>query len=284
MYIGQPLNRDLSAAAATQRATKPITYPRDQTMNSKVSKPKPGTKGRPTELRRAEQQRAQDTRSAILNAALTEFATKGFEAASIRNIADRIGLQHPLITYHYRSKEILWHAVAEYVFERIQQEWETYLTDSPPDRAADRVKVVYQALFRFTVDFPEFHRFMLQEFLTYSPRLQWLADKVLKPLIDWLLPQIRAAQDEGELPRVEPILLHYLLISLTSTLSGFGPEMWATSRISSSDPAVVDAHWQMVENLVFRKESSDKPSIECGLQAANGGTGRKVAESGSKAK
>ena len=253
-------------------------------MNSKVSKPKPGITGRPTELRRAEQQRAQDTRSAILNAALTEFATKGFEAASIRSIADRIGLQHPLITYHYRSKEMLWHAVAEYVFERIQQEWETYLTDSPPDRATDRVKAVYQALFRFTVDFPEFHRFMLQEFLTYSPRLQWLADKVLKPLIEWLLPQIRAAQDEGDLPRVEPILLHYLLISLTSTLSGFGPEMWATSRVSSSDPAVVDAYWQMVENLVFRKESSDRPSNECGLEAINGGSGRNVAGPGLKAK
>jgi TetR/AcrR family transcriptional regulator len=134
-------------------------------MDSTVSKKSVGTKGRPTELRRAEQQRAQETRSAILTAALTEFASKGFEAASIRSIADRIGLQHPLITYHFRSKDILWQAVAEHVFERIRSEWSTNLTDTPPARAADRVKLVYQALFRFTVDYPEFHRFMLQEFL-----------------------------------------------------------------------------------------------------------------------
>ncbi|WNC93506.1 TetR/AcrR family transcriptional regulator [Paraburkholderia sp. FT54] len=211
-------------------------------------------KSRPTELRRAEQQRAQETRSAILNAALAEFATKGFEAASIRSIADRIGLQHPLITYHYRSKDDLWHAVAQYVFERIRNEWDAYLTDTPPDLATDRVKLVYRALFRFTVDFPQFHRFMLQEFLVYSPRLQWLADTILKPLINWLIPQIRAAQDEQTLPRVEPILLHYLMISLTSTLSGFGPEMLATSNVSASDPAVVEAYWQMVEALVFSKQ------------------------------
>ncbi|AXL51128.1 hypothetical protein DSC91_003632 [Paraburkholderia caffeinilytica] len=231
-----------------------------------------GNKSRPTELRRAEQQRAQETRSAILNAALAEFATKGFEAASIRSIADRIGLQHPLITYHYRSKDDLWQAVAEFVFERIRHEWDAYLTDTPPAMAADRVKLVYRALFRFTVDFPQFHRFMLQEFLVYSPRLQWLADTVLKPLISWLIPQIRAAQDENTLPKVEPILLHYLMISLTSTLSGFGPEMLATSNVSASDPAVVDAYWQMVETLVFGKQPETQAADKAESRSGKSGS------------
>jgi TetR/AcrR family transcriptional regulator len=211
-------------------------------------------KGRPTELRRAEQQRAQETRAVILNAALSEFAAKGFEAASIRRIADRVGLQHPLITYHYRSKDVLWQAVAEYVFERIRLEWGAYLADTPGVSAVDHVKGMYKALFKFTVDYPEFHRFMLQEFLCYSPRLQWLADTVLKPLINWVLPQIHTAQEEGALPQCEPIMFHYLLIGLTSTLSGFGPEMQATANISSSDTAVVDEYWRTVEELIFRKQ------------------------------
>jgi len=219
----------------------------------KVSK-NSGSNGRPVELQRAEQQRAQETRAAILNAALSEFAAKGFEAASIRSIADRVGLQHPLITYHYRSKDILWRAVAEYVFERIRREWDIYLADTLTGSAAERVRAVYKALFRFTVDYPEFHRFMHQESLGYSPRLQWLADTVLKPLINWLLPQIRAAQDEGAIPQGEPIIFHYLLISLTSTLSGFGPEMQATANVSAPDPATVDAYWQTVEELVFHKQ------------------------------
>ena len=227
----------------------------------KVSSKTPDRKGRPTELQRAEQQRSQETRAAILNAALSEFAAKGFEAASIRSIADRVGLQHPLITYHYRSKDILWQAVAEFVFDRIRQEWDANLVDTPPTAtAAERVKVMYRALFRFTVDYPEFHRFMLQEFLGYSPRLQWLADTVLKPLINVLLPEIRAAQEEGALPEGEPIIFHYLLISLTSTLSGFGPEMQATANISASDPSVVDAYWQTVEELVFRKRTRSSRS------------------------
>jgi TetR/AcrR family transcriptional regulator len=206
---------------------------------------------RPAELKRIEQQRAQETRSAILHAALTEFSSKGFEVASIRSIADRIGMQHPLITYHFRSKEILWQAVAEYVFERVRQERDASLFSLGPARAVDRLKLAYRALFRFTVAFPEFHRFILQESLGSSSRLQWLADAFLKPLIGWLLPQIRAAQQEQALPNVEPIVFHYMLIGLTSTLSGFGPEFSATSDLSPSDPALAEDYWRTVEQLVF---------------------------------
>src|SRR6476661_10233505 len=74
--------------------------------------------------KRAEQQRSLETRGAILNAAIAEFAERGFEGASIRAIADRLSLQHPLITYHYRSKDILWRAAAEHAFAQIRAEWD----------------------------------------------------------------------------------------------------------------------------------------------------------------
>jgi AcrR family transcriptional regulator len=74
--------------------------------------------------KRAEQQRSIETRAAMLNAAIAEFAERGFEGASIRAIADRLDLQHPLITYHYRSKDILWRAAAEHAFAQIRTEWD----------------------------------------------------------------------------------------------------------------------------------------------------------------
>src|ERR1700741_1025146 len=121
-----------------------------------------GQTNRPVEPKRAERRRAQETRSAILDAALAEFASRHFDAASIRSIADRIGLQHPLITYHFRTKEILWRAVAEHVFERIRRERDANLPGPDLGSAVERVKLAYRALFRFTVEYPEFHRFMLQ--------------------------------------------------------------------------------------------------------------------------
>jgi hypothetical protein len=92
---------------------------------------------------------------------------------------------------------------------------------------------------------------MRQEAATDNPRLQWVAEKVLKPLISRLLPQIKAAQAEGQLPPVEPILFHYMMVSLTTTLSEFGPEMRVTRRLSADRPEVANAYWSFVEQTVF---------------------------------
>ncbi|HWE74594.1 MAG TPA: TetR/AcrR family transcriptional regulator [Stellaceae bacterium] len=201
---------------------------------------------------RAEQQRSIATRLLILKAAIVEFAEKGFEAASIRGIAERIELKHPLITYHFPSKDALWRASAEYAFRQIRDEWDKVAPEALGISAIERVREEYRTLFRYTVAFPEFHRFMRQETYTDNPRLKWVAQNVLKPLLDRLLPQIRAAQRDGLLPRVEPIVFHYMMVSLTTTLSEFGPEMRVTSGLRSDDPKIADAYWRLVEEIVFR--------------------------------
>src|SRR5262245_45382792 len=204
--------------------------------------------------KRAEQQRALTTRASILNAAIAEFAERGFDGASIRAIADRVGLQHPLITYHYRSKDILWRAAAEHAFAQIRTEWDSSAAEGSDLSPLARLRQEYTTLFRYTVAFPEFHRFMRQETLTNNPRLKWVAETVLAPLLGRLLPQIVEAQKQGLLPAVDPILFHYMMVSLTATLSEFGPEMQVTSGLSSEDPKVVAAYWQLVDEMVFGKE------------------------------
>ena len=201
--------------------------------------------------KRAEQQRSLETRAAILNAAIAEFAERGFEGASIRAIADRLGVQHPLITYHYRSKDILWRAAAEHAFAQIRADWDMSAPEASDLPPLARLREEYAALFRYTVAFPEFHRFMRQEALTDNPRLKWVAETVLAPLLGRLIPQIVAAQKQGLLPAVDPILFHYMMVSLTATLSGFGPEMKMTGGLSAQDTKVTAAYWRLVDATVF---------------------------------
>src|SRR4029077_15679636 len=117
----------------------------------------------------------------------------------------------------------------------------------------------YTALFRYTVAFPEFHQFMRQEALTNNPRLKWVAETVLAPLLARLIPQIVAAQKQGLLPAVDPILFHYMMVSLTATFSGFGPEMQVTSGLSAKNTKVVEDYWRLVDETVFGKHARRKP-------------------------
>ncbi|WP_426413395.1 TetR/AcrR family transcriptional regulator [Bradyrhizobium ganzhouense] len=210
--------------------------------------------------KRAEQQRSLETRAQILNAAIAEFAESGFEGASIRAIADRLDLQHPLITYHYRSKDVLWRAAGEYAFAQISGSLGGRVAPESADLSPlARLRREYESLYRFTVAFPEFHRFMRQQALPNNPRLEWVAKTVLSPLLGRLLPQIVAAQKQRLLPAVDPILFHYMMVSLTATLSGFGPEMQVTSGRCSGDKNIVEVYWRLVEATVFGDCTCAKP-------------------------
>ena len=200
---------------------------------------------------RAEQRRASVTRAQILDAAMTEFAEKGFDGASIRKIADRIGVQHPLITYHFQTKDVLWRATAENAFANIRQEWDGLVPAGMAIPPLERLKAEYRTLFRYTVIFPDFHRFMRQEAKADTPRLRWMTETVMRPLLDRLLPQIVEAQAAGLLPGSDPLLFHYMMISLTATFCDFGNEIRIIGNLSSADTDRFDAYWKMVETVVF---------------------------------
>src|ERR1700694_4588482 len=118
---------------------------------AKGEKLKSGAERRGRPRKRAEQQRSLETRGAILEAAIAEVGERGFEGASIRAIADRLGLQHPLITYHYRSKDILWRAAAEHAFTQIREEWDTSAPEEADLSPLARLRQEYMTLFRYTV-------------------------------------------------------------------------------------------------------------------------------------
>lgn len=202
--------------------------------------------------KRREQQRAVETRRAILDASLNEFAERGFDGASMRRIGERAGLEFTLIKYHFRSKDALWRAVAEHAFGQIEALWDEAIPTDSEMSAAERVKTEFRTFLRFTVGHTAFHHFMLRENQGSSPRLAWLVDKLLKKTMSRIVPQIRQAQAEGALIQADPALVYYALIGMSSVLSSLNGEMSATIGFSLDDTRSVDAYWQLVERAMFR--------------------------------
>ena len=65
---------------------------------------------------RKQQQRSVVTQQKLLDAAIEAFSENGFKGTSTRDIADRAGVHHPLITYHFRNKDQLWRAATDRIF------------------------------------------------------------------------------------------------------------------------------------------------------------------------
>ncbi len=60
-----------------------------------------------------------DSRSRLLAAAIPLFAEKGFAAVSIRELAEKAGINSAMISYYFGSKEGLYAAVLDFQFSRI---------------------------------------------------------------------------------------------------------------------------------------------------------------------
>ncbi|MEQ9814454.1 MAG: TetR/AcrR family transcriptional regulator [Azospirillaceae bacterium] len=99
-------------------------------------------------------QTGESTRNAILDAAEAVFARHGYDGASLRAIANRAGVNQPLIHYHFESKDGLFRAVFRRRAGAINRQREITLQalrlESGP--SAPVLEQVVEALLRPTIE------------------------------------------------------------------------------------------------------------------------------------
>lgn len=89
-----------------------------------------------------------ERRQRILDAALSEFAEKGFHRASTNAIAERAGVAKGLVFHHFKSKDELFDAVAASVMAQMTERFEHTMQDAPTELFArlarwTRVKLAF---------------------------------------------------------------------------------------------------------------------------------------------
>ncbi len=68
--------------------------------------------------------KSEQTRKAILDAALKVFAESGYRSGSLRNVADRVGMSEAGLLHHFPSKSALLAAVLERRDEQTQEQFD----------------------------------------------------------------------------------------------------------------------------------------------------------------
>jgi AcrR family transcriptional regulator len=158
--------------------------------------------------------------SELLEAALVEFASRGFEGASTRAIAERAGWHQPQINYHFSSKEQLWRAAVDHLFGLLTAALGAAPPDPDPTGAfAESVR----RFVRFSAHHPELHRIMNQESTADSARLAWIVDTHLRHRYDWLRRAWARVPEADRGP--------YTALEVWELLVGFGALPYANAPI-----------------------------------------------------
>ena len=128
----------------------------------------------------------EDTRTKLLDAAGQVFAESGFQAATVREICARAGVNIALVNYHFGDKlelytEVLRHSVGASGNGIIKK---AIGSTAPPEEAFR--ELIHAMLLRVCrADRPGWHfRLMMHEFAQPTPAMASVIDETMRPVYD----------------------------------------------------------------------------------------------------
>ncbi len=194
------------------------------------------------------------TQHKLLDAAIEAFSENGFKGTSTRDIAERAGVHHPLITYHFKNKDKLWRAAADKVFRDFRRSLAASLEDHRHEHPRDRFASLIRAYVYYAKSQPALHKVMVQEASYPNARLDWLIDEHLKPFFDATFELIEELQALGVAPPGNPKLLFTMIRLSSGGLLALGNELKASSDIDTAKTETLDEIADMIIDVFLPGE------------------------------
>jgi len=195
----------------------------------------------------ARERQREATRERILDAAVEVFAEKGFLGASTREIARRAGTNQGLITYHFKSKDELWRAAADSIFERLGGQLAERLDALELADPRERAREAIRQYVRFAAAHPELFRIIVDEGRVADERMKWLVDTHLRPRFDMISGGLMAVAgiDEALLPHA-----FYALAGAASLMFAVAPECHRLTGLDPRSVQAIETHADYVARLL----------------------------------
>jgi len=193
------------------------------------------------------------TRKSLLSAAAELFAARGFDGASVAEVAQRAGANKALINYHFGGKLGLYRTIVREMFAELLERVEPLRADPrPPDQVLrEFIAIVGDSANRRR---PRLSKMMLREVIAGGPRLD--QEILVYPMRVFAV--VREIVERGVRERVfrpvDPILTH---LSLVGSLVFFFATADFRSRMTAEAPLPLtatqpDAYVRHLQELIAR--------------------------------
>jgi TetR/AcrR family transcriptional regulator len=167
---------------------------------------------------RTSQKRGDDVRERVLQASLECFGAFGFGGTSTRAVAERAGITHTLVLYHFGSKDDLWIAAMDYALSAYMASVAENLDNQDNRSAAEVLKKFIEQFVTLSAQTPQIHRIMTMEGNSDTPRLRWIIDNFLRDHFVKVREVIKRGQADGMVRDCDASRLYYYIIGGGGTL------------------------------------------------------------------
>jgi AcrR family transcriptional regulator len=119
---------------------------------------------------------------AILEAALREFAIKGYEGTSLRSLNSDLGLSHGTINMRFGSKDQLYLEAVDHSFTALLADTKAIVDSQPlPDDPLEELRIRFRAFLLASARRPFLNRLINNEGVHSSPLLDHIFDTFILP-------------------------------------------------------------------------------------------------------
>jgi AcrR family transcriptional regulator len=184
------------------------------------------------------------TRAALFNAGRKLFSDKGFDVASVREIAAAANASQGAVTYHFGTKQELYAFVVESMVAPLADQ--LVAAASTTGAPLDRVELVVRRHFEYLTNHPELPRLMIRSLLD-SGQLPATAYRHIGRLFTALIALIHEGQQDGTMRKGLPIVMAMGLMSPTLLFTLMQGVMLAMGSISPEAGADREA---VLDNIV----------------------------------
>jgi TetR/AcrR family transcriptional regulator len=195
--------------------------------------------------------RTPDTRERVLQVSQALFAERGYSGTSLRDIAKRIGIKAPSLLHHFPSKQQLYLAVLDKMFESLEDAANAIAWGRGSRQ--ERMRQAVADAIDFIAGRPDFVRIMWKEMADESGVGRQVLKRRLPPLFSTAVNFIFRGQREGEFrPEVDP---HHFMWSLNSITVGYFTTAAMIRRLWNMnlvEPAMIERRKREVIDMVER--------------------------------
>lgn len=219
-------------------------------MKNNVSRSRLGSRGRP-----------EQSRAAILQAAVREFSREGVAGARTDAIARAAKVNKALLYYYFKDKEALYGAVLDEVFGGlIECVGEVLSRDLPP---REKIIAYAGAHFDYVASHPLYPRIVQGEMMGAgrgrASHLERIVKKYFRPLSGWVAEVLKRGQAAGDFRLVDPmhfvpsmiavIVFYFTSAPVMRLMSGEDP--MSPERVAARRAAVLD----FISAALFRSDN-----------------------------
>jgi TetR/AcrR family transcriptional regulator len=186
--------------------------------------------------------RAGRTRAALLDAAETLFAGRGFEGTRLEDVANRVGIRRASIVYYFKDKQALYEAVLDQMLGGLREAIEPVLATSDP--LPQRIEAAVGAWVDFVGGRPNLARILLREVADTTSHDRPVLHRYREDFIDVVERHVTGRDDfdGSQLASIDPVHVASTVVGATVFLVAAMPALVPSRGLAPLRPAELSAH------------------------------------------